>query len=67
MPFFVGTERTAHVLAQIDALSALIIYTQNGRHTVAAWTALERRGDFLCVADGSSRRAGASGKRDNVQ
>ena len=63
MPFFVGTERTAHVLAQIDALSALIIYTQNGRHAISAGAALERWSDFLCVADGSSRRAGASGKR----
>ena len=65
MPFFVGTERTAHVLAQIDALSALIIYTQNGRHTVSAGTALERRGDFFRVANRSGRRAGACGKGSN--
>ena len=63
MAFLAGAERAAYVLTQINALPALIIYTQNGWHTVSAWTALERWGDFLRVADGSSRRAGASGKR----
>ena len=65
MPFFVGTERTAHVLAQIDTLSALIIYTQNGRHTVSAGTALERRSYFFGVTNCSSSRTGACGKGSN--
>ena len=63
MAFLAGTERAAYVLTQINALPALIVYAQNGWHTVSAWTALERWGDFLRVADGSGRRTGASRKR----
>ena len=63
MSLFAGAERTGHIFTHIHPLSTLIVQAHNRRHTVAAWTALECWGDFLCVADGSSRRAGASGKR----
>ena len=63
MPLFAGAERTGHIFTHIHPLSTLFVQAHNRRHTVAAWTALECWGDFLCVADGSSRCAGASGKR----
>lgn len=63
MSLFAGAERTGHIFTHIHPLSTLIVQAHNRRHTVAAWTALERWGNFLCVADGSSCRAGASGKR----
>ena len=65
MPLFVGAKRAGHILAHVHPLPALIMQAHDGRHTVAAGTALERRSYFLRVADRSSRRTGACGKGRN--
>ena len=65
MPLFVGTKRVGHILAHIHPLPALIMQAHDGRHTVAAGTALERRSYFFGVTNCSSSRTGSSRKGSN--
>ena len=65
MPLFAGAERTGHIFTHIHLLSTLIVQAHNRRHTVAAWTALERRSYFFGVTNCSSSRTGACGKGSN--
>ena len=65
MPLFAGAERTGHIFTHIHLLSTLIVQAHNRRHTVAAWTALERRSYFFGVTNCSSSRTGACGKGRN--
>ena len=65
MPLFAGAKCAGHILAHVHPLPALIVQAHDGRHTVAAGTALERRSYFFGVTNCSSSRTGACGKGSN--
>ena len=65
MSLFVGAKCVGHILAHVHPLPALIVQTYDGRHTVAAGAALERRSYFFGVTNCSSSRTGACGKGSN--
>ena len=65
MSLFAGAKCAGHILTHIHPLPALIMQAHDGRHTVAAGTALERRSYFFGVTNCSSSRTGACGKGSN--
>ena len=65
MSLFAGAKRAGHILARVHPLPALIVQAHDGRHTVSAGTALERRSYFFGVTNCSSSRTGACGKGSN--
>lgn len=65
MFLFAGAKCAGHILAHVHPLPALIVQAHDGRHTVSAGTALERRSYFFGVTNCSSSRTGACGKGSN--
>ena len=65
MPLFAGAKRAGHIFTHVHPLPALIVQVHDGRHTVAAGAALERRSYFFGVTNCSSSRTGACGKGSN--
>ena len=65
MSLFAGAKRAGHILARVHPLPALIVQAHDGRHTVSAGTALERRSYFFGVTNCSSSRTGSSRKGSN--
>ena len=55
-------QRTRHILRAFHDISALIVETQDRRHTVPACRAFQRRSQLLAVADASGRRSGTGRK-----
>ena len=52
-------QSTGHILRALHHASALVIQAQDGRHTVSAGRALQRRRQFLAVPNTSSRGTGS--------
>ena len=52
-------QSTGHILRALHHASALVIQAQDGRHTVSAGRAFQRRSQFLAIPNAPSRGAGS--------
>ena len=52
-------QSTGHILRALHHASALVIQAQDGRHTVSAGRAFQRRSQFLTIPNAPSRGTGS--------